>query len=169
MHWIVPTIAGGALSASMLLIFVSYLNYLVDVYLMYAASAIAANTIIRSAAGAAAPLFTRQMFDALGVGPGGSLIGGVGAVLAVIPFLFYKYGKTIRQKSKFAPTETPQQRQRDEEAFDPTHYESEDPSEHDSSSTVVSADESPAVADVEKTVPGAKKEDTADQEKTEQH
>lgn len=60
-HWIVPTIAGGSLSCFMLLIFVSYLTYLVDVYLMYAASAIAANTIARSACGAASPLFTRQV------------------------------------------------------------------------------------------------------------
>ncbi|KAJ5771966.1 MFS general substrate transporter [Penicillium odoratum] len=103
-HWIVPTIAGCFLSSFMLLLFVAYLNYLVDVYLMYAASAIAANTIARSACGAAAPLFTHQMFTALGVGGGGSLIGGVAALLAVVPFLFYKYGKQIRIKSKFAPT-----------------------------------------------------------------
>jgi len=44
----------------MMLIFVAYLNYLVDVYTLYAASAIAANTILRSAVGAAAPLFTNR-------------------------------------------------------------------------------------------------------------
>ncbi|KAJ5240241.1 hypothetical protein N7468_004860 [Penicillium chermesinum] len=104
-HWIVPTLAGCFLSSSLLLIFVAYLNYLVDVYLMYAASAIAANTIARSACGAAAPLFTNQMFSAMGIGGGGSLIGGVAALLAVIPFLFYKYGKQIRIRSKFAPTQ----------------------------------------------------------------
>jgi MFS transporter, DHA1 family, multidrug resistance protein len=71
---------------------------------MYAASAIAANTIARSACGAAAPLFTSQMFAALGVGGGGSLIAGVATLLAAIPFLFYKYGKQIRLRSKFAPT-----------------------------------------------------------------
>lgn len=103
-HWIVPTIAGSLLATSLLLIFVGYLNYLVDTYLMYAASAIAANTIARSACGAAAPLFTNQMFDALGVGGGGSLIGGVAALLAIIPFTFYRYGKAIRVKSRFAPT-----------------------------------------------------------------
>jgi MFS transporter, DHA1 family, multidrug resistance protein len=45
------------------------------------------------------------MFDALGVGGGGSLIGGVATLLAPIPFVFYKYGATIRNRSKFAPTE----------------------------------------------------------------
>ncbi|KYK59039.1 benomyl/methotrexate resistance protein [Drechmeria coniospora] len=103
-HWIVPTLAGVFLSASLLLIFVAYLGYLVDTYLMYAASAIAANTIFRSACGAAAPLFTHQMFDAMGVGGGGSLIAAVATVLAIIPFMFYKYGKRIRARSRFAPT-----------------------------------------------------------------
>lgn len=72
---------------------------------MYAASAIAANTVARSACGAAAPLFTDQMFSALGIGGGGSLVGGVAALLALIPFLFYKYGERIRIKSRFAPTD----------------------------------------------------------------
>jgi DHA1 family multidrug resistance protein-like MFS transporter len=104
-HWIVPTIAGAVLACSFLLIFVSYLNYLTDTYLMYAASAVAANTIARSACGAAAPLFTQYMFDALGVGGGASLLGGVATLLAPIPFIFYKYGEPIRVKSKFAPTD----------------------------------------------------------------
>jgi MFS transporter, DHA1 family, multidrug resistance protein len=103
-HWIVPTIAGIFLATSILLIFVAYLNYLTDSYLMFAASAIAANTVCRSAAGAAAPLFTQYMFDALGVGGGGSLIGGVAILLAPIPVIFYKYGEPIRKRSKFAPT-----------------------------------------------------------------
>jgi len=104
-HWIVPTLAGVFLSTSILLIFVAYLNYLTDTYLMYAASALAANTVCRSACGAAAPLFTQYMFDALGVGGGGSLIAGVACLLAPIPFVFYWYGEPIRRRSKFAPTE----------------------------------------------------------------
>lgn len=104
-HWIVPTIAGVFLSASILLIFVAFLNYLTDAYLMFAASALAANTVCRSACGAAAPLYTQYMFDALGVGGGGSLIGGIAVLLAPIPFVFIKYGGNIRRKSKFAPTE----------------------------------------------------------------
>jgi len=103
-HWIVPTIAGVFLSASIMLIFVAFLNYLTDTYLMYAASALAANTVARSACGAAAPLYTQYMFDALGVGGGGSLIGGIAVLLAPIPFVFYYYGEPLRKRSKFAPT-----------------------------------------------------------------
>ena len=115
-HWIVPTIAGVFLATSILLIFVAYLNYLTDTYLMYTASAMAANTICRSACGAAAPLYTQYMFDALGVGGGGSLIGGVAVLLAPIPFIFYKYGEPIRKRSKFAPTPDPKQEAVEKEA-----------------------------------------------------
>ncbi|RDL37995.1 MFS multidrug transporter-like protein [Venustampulla echinocandica] len=103
-HWIVPTIAGTFLSTSIVLVFVAYFNYLADTYLMYTASAIAANTIARSACGAAAPLFTNYMFSALGIAGGGSLIGGVAVLLSPIPFIFYRYGEGIRKRSKFAPT-----------------------------------------------------------------
>ncbi|KAF1826157.1 MFS general substrate transporter [Dissoconium aciculare CBS 342.82] len=104
-HWIVPTLAGVFLNTAVMLIFVCYLNYLTDTYLMYAASALAGNTIARSAMAAAAPLYTQQMFSALGVGVAGSIIGAVACLLAVIPFLFYRYGARIRQKSRFAPTD----------------------------------------------------------------
>merc|ERR1711988_52682 len=123
-HWIVPTMAGALLSTSLLLIFVGYLNYLVDTYLMYAASAIAANTIARSACGAAAPLFTNQMFEKLGVGGGGSLIGGVAALLAIIPFMFYKYGRQIRIRSKFAPVKDRNAvKEKDEESGLPSGFQ----------------------------------------------
>lgn len=101
-HWIVPTIAGTFLAASILLIFVAFINYLIDCYTMYAASAVAANTVCRSVCGATAPLFTNYMFDSLGIGGGASLIGGVAVLLAPIPFVFWKYGKAIRERSKWA-------------------------------------------------------------------
>ncbi|KAK3068497.1 hypothetical protein LTR53_013884 [Teratosphaeriaceae sp. CCFEE 6253] len=115
-HWVVPTLAGVFLSSSILLIFVAYLNYLTDTYLMYAALALAANTVVRSACGAAAPLFTSYMFESLGVGGGGSLIASVACLLAPIPFIFYKFGERIRVRSKFAPT--PQAKPNDEEKGD---------------------------------------------------
>jgi hypothetical protein len=52
----------------------------VDVYVVYAASALAANTIVRSAVAAAFPLFTVQMFDgvrsSLSPSRGGDTDGG---------------------------------------------------------------------------------------------
>lgn len=85
-------------------IFLQSLNYLVDAYLMFAASAIAGNTFLRSLCGAAFPLFARQMFDGMGIQYASTLLGCVAAVLAPIPFIFYRYGSRIRAKSAFAPT-----------------------------------------------------------------
>lgn len=103
-HWAVPTVAGTFLATSILLIFVVFINY-IDSYLMYAASAVAANTVLRSACAAASPLFTQYMFEVLGMGGAGSLIGGIGVLLIPIPFVFYCYGAVIRARSKFTPTD----------------------------------------------------------------
>lgn len=51
--------------------------------------------------GAATPLFTDFMFDALTVAGGGSLIAGVGCLLAVVPFVLIRYGERIRKRSKW--------------------------------------------------------------------
>ncbi|KAF4217892.1 hypothetical protein CNMCM8980_008210 [Aspergillus fumigatiaffinis] len=83
-------------------IFLQCLNYIVDAYLVFAASALAANSVLRSIAGAGFPLFSTYMFNALGVNWTGTLLGCVAAILMPIPLLFYLYGLRIREKSKFA-------------------------------------------------------------------
>lgn len=85
-------------------IFLQALNYLVDAYLMFAASAIAGNTFLRSLCGAGFPLFARQMFQGMGIQWAGTLLGCVALLLAPIPFVFYKWGASIRGRSKIAPT-----------------------------------------------------------------
>jgi len=103
-HWIVPTLSGLMTGFGLLAIFLQSLNYLVDAYLMFAASAIAANILLRSLAGAGFPLFSQYMFKALGVNWAGTLLGCVGFVLVPIPVVFYLYGAKIRERSAFAPT-----------------------------------------------------------------
>jgi MFS transporter, DHA1 family, multidrug resistance protein len=102
-HWVVPALALVLVGMSISLVFMSFLSYLVDTYLMYSSSAFAANTFIRSAVAAGFPLFTVQFFTGLGVGWACSLLGFVGLVLAPAPFLFYKYGSRVRARSRFAP------------------------------------------------------------------
>ena len=85
--------------ASVFFIFLQALNYLVDAYLMFAASAIAGNTFLRSLAGAGFPLFSQYMFKALGVNWAGTLLGCVALCLVPIPVCFYIYGEKIRRKS----------------------------------------------------------------------
>jgi len=84
-------------------IFTSLITYIVDTYLMLAASALASNTMIRSLVGSAFPLFTVQMYENLGINWASTLIALLCLILAPIPFLFFKYGARIRQHSKFAP------------------------------------------------------------------
>ncbi|GAA6034746.1 hypothetical protein JCM8097_001149 [Rhodosporidiobolus ruineniae] len=101
--WYVPALATVCVGCSFSMVFISFLTYLVEVYLMYSASALAANTIVRSAVAAAFPLFVNQMFSALGVNWACSLLGFVALALSPSPLLFYRYGSWLRQKSRFAP------------------------------------------------------------------
>jgi hypothetical protein len=60
-HWIAPIIFGVPFGTGVIIVFLSVLGYLVDSYTIYAASVLAANSVLRSLFGAAFPLFTRQM------------------------------------------------------------------------------------------------------------
>ncbi|KAK3371366.1 putative transporter protein [Lasiosphaeria ovina] len=106
-HWIVPTLSGILSGFGLMSIFLQSLNYLVDAYLMFAASAIAGNTFLRSLAGAGFPLFSTYMFDGLGIQWASTLLGAVAVVLIPIPVIFYMYGHRIRAKSAYAPTAPP--------------------------------------------------------------
>lgn len=68
-------------------IFQSAINYLVDTYLMSAASALAANMFMRSILAACFPLFTSYMFHNLGLDWGMSLLGFIAVMMIPIPFL----------------------------------------------------------------------------------
>ncbi|GAA5901413.1 MFS transporter [Sporobolomyces salmoneus] len=101
--WYVPALATIMLGASFSLVFISFLSYLVEVYLMFSASALAANTVIRSAVAASFPLWISQAIRAMGINWIGSLFGFIGLIIAPSPILFYFYGSRFRQGSKFAP------------------------------------------------------------------
>ncbi|EEA27980.1 hypothetical protein TMatcc_003711 [Talaromyces marneffei ATCC 18224] len=107
-HWIVPTLSGLLTGFGLLSIFLQCLNYLVDAYLLFAASAIAANTFLRSLAGAVFPLFATYMFNGMGINWAGTLLGCISALLVPIPIFFYLRGHKIRARSKFAPTFAPE-------------------------------------------------------------
>ncbi|KAH8826531.1 MFS polyamine transporter [Flagelloscypha sp. PMI_526] len=101
--WYVPALATIPIGIGISVIFMSFISYLVDAYLLFAASAVAANTMVRSAVAAAFPLFTVQMFQKLGINWACTLIGFIALILSPSAFLFYRYGPKIREKSKFAP------------------------------------------------------------------
>ena len=73
----------------------------------FAASAIAANTILRSLFGAVFPLFATYMFNGMGINWACTLLGCVAAILVPVPVWFYFRGGRIRERSKFAPFPKP--------------------------------------------------------------
>ncbi|KAJ7506734.1 hypothetical protein B0H11DRAFT_2323162 [Mycena galericulata] len=109
-HWIVPDILpdcrdqGVALvGAGIILNFQAIQIYLVDAFTLYAASALAATSFLRSLCGFGFPLFAETMYTKLGYGKGDTIL----AVFAVVlgcpsPWLFWKFGRQIRMRSKFA-------------------------------------------------------------------
>jgi len=120
-HWIVPTLSGILSGFGLASIFLQALNYLVDSYLMFAASAIAGNTFLRSLAGAGFPLFSTYMFKGMGIEWASTLLGCVAAALVPIPIIFYYYGHRIRAKSAYAPTFAPRAPAADDESGDETN------------------------------------------------
>lgn len=76
-------------------------TYLVDAFTVHAASAIAANTVLRSVFGAVLPLSGLTMFDALGLGWGNSLLGFISLAFIPVPIFFRLYGERIRTSKKF--------------------------------------------------------------------
>ncbi|KAJ5770246.1 uncharacterized protein N7511_002297 [Penicillium nucicola] len=101
--WVPQVIAGVPIGMGILVIFMQGLNYIIDVYMMFANSAIAANTLVRSTLGGAFPLFATQMYTNLGVDWASSVLGFISLAMVPIPFLFFFYGAKIRAMSKFSP------------------------------------------------------------------
>lgn len=76
-------------------------TYLVDAYTLHAASAMAANTVLRSVVGALLPLAGLPMYEKLGLGWGNSLLAFIALAMVPLPVLFYRYGERIRTSKRF--------------------------------------------------------------------
>ncbi|PSN74014.1 MFS general substrate transporter [Corynespora cassiicola Philippines] len=101
-HWIAPVVGLVLLGTGFFTIFQAALNYLVDTFTQYAASAVAANTFLRSCFAGAFPLVVGPMYRNIGVGPGSSITGGFATLLIPVPFVFWVYGKRVRKVSKWS-------------------------------------------------------------------
>ncbi|KAI0975118.1 cycloheximide resistance protein [Xylaria arbuscula] len=97
-HWIVPIIGTGFTGIGNILIFFSIQTYLVDAFTVYAASALASNTIIRSIAGGVLPLAGLSLYDRLGYGWGNSVLAFIAIFFMPVSFILLKYGENLRRK-----------------------------------------------------------------------
>ncbi|KAF4430919.1 multidrug resistance [Fusarium acutatum] len=101
-HWIVSITGSAFFACGLVSVFLSLFNYLVDSYSIFAASVLASNSILRSLFGAAFPLFTTYMYNDLGIHWASSIPAFLAVACVPFPFLFYKYGETIRMKCEYA-------------------------------------------------------------------
>lgn len=97
-HWIVPILGTGVVGLGNIFIFMAVQLYLIDAFSVYAASALAANTVARSLAGAFLPLAGLPMYDDLGVGLGNTILGCLAALLIPASWFITKYGQSIRER-----------------------------------------------------------------------
>lgn len=99
--WPVSVVGSGFFGVGMVIVWTSVNNYLVDAYKVYAASALAGQVVWRSIFGAVFPLFTPYMYRNLGLQWASSIPAFMALACAPFPFLFYKYGAAIREKSRY--------------------------------------------------------------------
>ncbi|KAF4633045.1 hypothetical protein G7Y89_g5082 [Cudoniella acicularis] len=98
-HWIVPILGTLVIGLGSFLILMPAQLYLVDAFgSEAAASALAANTVLRSLFGALIPLAGPPLYSNLKLGWGNSLLAFIGLAFVPVPFFFYKYGEKLRAR-----------------------------------------------------------------------
>ncbi|KAL7422081.1 GTPase-activating protein [Cryptotrichosporon argae] len=98
-HWISPVIASAFFGVGATWMFMPFLTYLPHAYPKYAASVLASNDFVRAMMGAGMPLAAHGLFVNLGVDWGNSLLGFLTVAFIPIPFLLYKFGPWLRDRS----------------------------------------------------------------------
>jgi multidrug resistance protein len=97
-HYIVPIFGTLLIGIGNLGVFMSIQMYMVDAFTIFAASALAANTVIRSVLGAVLPLAGQDMYKTLGLGWGNSLLAFIALGLSWVPWVIVVWGERIRIK-----------------------------------------------------------------------
>lgn len=98
-----PTVAGVfLLGFGYYTIFTSALNYLIDTFPRWSASALAANTFARSVLAAVLPLLIPAMYGKLGNAWSATVLGGFAVLNIPIPFVFWWFGARIRGKGRWS-------------------------------------------------------------------
>ena len=97
-----PIVAGGFYGLGIFFIMNSLFTYMADTYGVLTASAMAANTIVRSGFGVGFPLFATQMYHKLNPRWATTVLAFISLVLVPIPFLLHKFGPQMRAKTRYA-------------------------------------------------------------------
>lgn len=100
-QYVVPIVGTGFVGAGLLATFMAIGTYLVDSFTLYAASAMAANTVLRSLCGAFLPLAGPKMYATLGLGIGNTVLAAISLISFPMCWLFWKYGQRMRTSERF--------------------------------------------------------------------
>ncbi|KAJ5682930.1 hypothetical protein N7462_006095 [Penicillium macrosclerotiorum] len=100
-HWVVPSLGIVIYPACVFILMQCVFLYIPACYPQHAASVFAATDFTRSAFACAAVIFSRPLYENLGIGSGCSLLAGLtfGCVIGI--YILYNYGEALRLRSKF--------------------------------------------------------------------
>lgn len=95
--WIMPALGAAIFAFSLIAVFQTIQNYLIDMNNRFAASSVAAAAVFRSFFGFSFPLFAPAMYDKLHYGWGNTLCAFVGLLLGLpFPVFCLMYGERLR-------------------------------------------------------------------------
>jgi len=78
------------------------IKYIIDSYEVYSASALVSVSLIRYVVAGGMTIVGIPLYENLGVHWTLTILGAISALMAPLPYVFYKHGKWIRSKSKYA-------------------------------------------------------------------
>ncbi|BGP36379.1 hypothetical protein JCM10450v2_000279 [Rhodotorula kratochvilovae] len=101
-HWMGPVVGLTLIFSGVYTVYLAVFSYLADCYTIYASSALSGQSLCRNLAAFAFPLFTTQMYENMGYQWASFLAGCIALALAATPWVLFRFGPKIRQRSKFA-------------------------------------------------------------------
>lgn len=97
LHWIMPCIGLAIFAFSLVAVFQTIQNYLIDMNNRFAASSVAAAAVFRSSFGFSFPLFAPAMYEKLHYGWGNTMCAFIGLALGLpFPLFCLAYGERLR-------------------------------------------------------------------------
>lgn len=102
-HWAGPSVSIAVVMCGCTIVFQNTAAYMMEAYTLYNASVSAATYLCRGICAFVLPLFGPTMYDRLGYGWVGTILGFLALFFAwVVPLLLWFFGERLRKKSSFA-------------------------------------------------------------------
>nr|POE78084.1 efflux pump rdc3 [Quercus suber] len=97
-HWIVPLLGAAIFATGMIIVYVAFQIYLVDIFGRFAASALATATILRSILGCVLTVVGTDLYERLNYDWGTMLLAFLCLAMLPLPLIFMKIGPQLRKK-----------------------------------------------------------------------